>query len=66
MRTSSTFSILFWVYSQRVDNNATKIYLRITLNGKRANISLKQKVDIDHWDAKRQKAKGNGAKSIIT
>ena len=60
MRTSSTFSILFWIYGARAINNQTNIYARITLNGKRVNISLKQKVDIDSWDPKRQKVKGNG------
>jgi site-specific recombinase XerD len=60
MRTSSTFSILFWIYSARAINNRAAIYVRITVNGKRVNISLKQKVDIGSWDVKRQKVKGNG------
>lgn len=61
MRTSSTFSILFWIYSQRAINNQTNIYARITVNGKRVNISLKQKVDVDAWNTKSQKMKGNGS-----
>ncbi|MCG2459451.1 site-specific integrase [Flavobacteriaceae bacterium F89] len=66
MRTSSTFSILFWIYTQRADkNNRSNIYARITVNGKKVNISLKQKVDIDSWDSKRQKARGNGKTSRI-
>jgi len=61
MRTTSTFSILFWIYTKRADkNNCSNIYARITLNGKKVNISLKQKVDINLWDSKRQKASGNG------
>jgi integrase/recombinase XerD len=60
MRTSSTFSILFWVYTTRATNEQTLIYARITVNGKRVNLSLKQKIDINTWDPKRQKAKGNG------
>lgn len=60
MRTSSTFSILFWIYGTRAKNNQTDIYARITVNGKRLNISLKQKIDVDSWDVKRQKVKGNG------
>ena len=60
MRTSSTFSILFWIHGQRADkNNASPLYARITLNGKKIIISLKQKINIDLWDAKRQRAKGN-------
>ncbi len=63
MRTSLTFSVLFWTYAARAKNNQAKIYARITVNGKRVNISLKQRVDIGSWDAKRQKAKGNGEAS---
>lgn len=66
MRSTTTFSILFWVYAKRVDkNNLSNIYVRITLNGQKVNISLQQKVDINTWDSKRQKAKGNGAKSRL-
>lgn len=60
MRTSSTFSILFWIYAARAKNNQTNIYVRITVNGKRVNISLKKKIDINSWDVKSQKVKGNG------
>src|SRR5690606_20993785 len=60
MRTSTTFSILFWIYSSRAKNNETSIYARITVNGKNANISLKYKVDIRLWDSQRQRATGTG------
>ncbi len=63
MRTSLTFSVLFWIYAKRARNNQTDIYVRITLNGKKVNISLKQKVDVDAWDAKSQKMKGNTAQA---
>lgn len=61
MRTLSTFSILFWIYGSRALNNQTNIYARVTLNGRRVNISLKQKIDIRLWDAKRQRIKGNSS-----
>ncbi|MUU78634.1 site-specific integrase [Winogradskyella endarachnes] len=60
MRTSSTFSILFWIYVTRKVNNKTNIYLRLTLNGQRVNISLKRKVDVDTWNSKTQRASGSG------
>ncbi|MFD0796892.1 phage integrase SAM-like domain-containing protein [Maribacter chungangensis] len=64
MRTAKTFSVLFWVYTQRSDkNNSSNIYARITLNGKKVNLSLNQKVNVDSWDPKRQKLKGNGKTS---
>lgn len=59
MRTSSTFSILFWIYATRAVNNKTNLYLRLTLNGQRVNISLKRKVDVDTWNSKTQRANGS-------
>jgi hypothetical protein len=58
MRTSNTFTILFWAYSSRAKNNLAGIYARITVNGKKVNISLKLKADIRTWDSNRQRAKG--------
>lgn len=59
MRTSLTFSVLFWIYTKRAQNNQTNIYARITVNGKKVNISLKHKVDVKTWNPKSQKLKGN-------
>ncbi|MGB3151738.1 MAG: site-specific integrase [Maribacter sp.] len=59
MRTSHTFSILFWINPSRAKNYATTVQTRITINGKRASFSLKQKVDIRTWDSRKQRAKGN-------
>ncbi|WP_338359713.1 site-specific integrase [Yeosuana marina] len=61
MRTSLTFSVLFWIYTKRAQNKQTNIYARITVNGRKVNISLKHKVDINSWDAKGQKVRGNSA-----
>lgn len=63
MRTLSTFSVLFWIYSQRAKNNLAVIYARITLNGRKLNISLKRKVDVNLWDSKKQRLKGKCSKS---
>ena len=45
MSPSSTFSILIWINSSRAKNNSAELYARITVNSKRANISLKKKMD---------------------
>ena len=59
MRTTSTLSILFWIHSHRADkNNLSQVYARLTVNGKRATISVNQKVDVDSWDSTRQRVKG--------
>ena len=65
MRTSTTFSVLFWVYGKRVIKDKVNIYLRITLNGKRVNISLKKKINITTWDEKIQRANGTDKDSRI-
>ncbi len=59
MRTRSTFSLLFWVNTSRLKNNQVPVYARVTVNGKRVNISLKRKVIITEWDSAKGKLKGN-------
>lgn len=64
MRAKLTFSILFWIYGSRADgNNSSNIYARITLNGQKLNFSVKRKINVDSWDSKRQRARGNSEKS---
>ncbi|MBZ9729937.1 site-specific integrase [Salegentibacter sp. JZCK2] len=58
MRTQSTFSVLFWIYSKRAKDNLTVIYARISINRRKLNISLKRKVDVTLWDPRKQKLKG--------
>ncbi|MBO0329210.1 site-specific integrase [[Muricauda] lutisoli] len=58
MKTSHTFTILFWINKSRSSNNCAELYARVTINGKRTNIGLKRKVDIHLWDIKNKKAKG--------
>tara|TARA_R110000765_G_C18945568_1_gene608071 strand:- start:1316 stop:2551 length:1236 start_codon:yes stop_codon:yes gene_type:complete len=65
MKTSSSFSILFWVNISRTKNREASLYARITVNGKRAAISLNRKVLITDWDSDRNRAKGTGQKSRI-
>ncbi|MCP4977941.1 MAG: hypothetical protein GY931_17470 [Maribacter sp.] len=63
MRTFSTFSILFWIYTKRIKNNHAPLYARITIDGKRLNISLKRRIDIKLWNAQKQRIKGTGEKA---
>jgi integrase len=65
MKTVSTFSILFWINASRAKNNRAKIYARITVNQKRANISLKYSVDIDMWDRNKARVKGSDENARI-
>tara|TARA_R110002124_G_scaffold138576_5_gene302073 strand:- start:7133 stop:8398 length:1266 start_codon:yes stop_codon:yes gene_type:complete len=65
MKTSSTFSILFWADFSRAKNEQASIYARITVNGKRATISLKRKVLVSNWDVHKNRARGTNQKSRI-
>ncbi|SDF54232.1 Arm DNA-binding domain-containing protein [Cellulophaga baltica] len=65
MKTTATFSILFWADFSRVKDNQASLYARITVNGKRAVISLKRKVLISDWDVHKNRAKGTSQKSRI-
>jgi site-specific recombinase XerD len=53
-----SFSILFWLYKDKIQDNTDKpIYARITINGKRAEISIQRSVPESSWDQKAQKVK---------
>lgn len=63
MRTTSTFTILFWINNDRVVNGMAPIFARITVNGKRVNLSLKRKTNVTSWNSTRQRAKGTNAEA---
>ena len=55
----TSFSLLFYIKRNKGDkNNKANIYLRITVNGRRAEISIKRKVEIDRWSSDAGKASG--------
>lgn len=50
MRTSKTFSVHFWLKKKSVRKNGTvPIYARITVDGVRADVSMKRATAIDNW-----------------
>ncbi len=53
MKTTQTFSILIWANKSRASGNQVPIYARVTVDGKRAEISLKKSVDHDIWDSQK-------------
>ncbi|ANW96267.1 integrase [Wenyingzhuangia fucanilytica] len=59
MVSSNTYSLLTWLYTQNVEPGFAIIYFRITINSKRANISLNKKIKIDSWDYYKSKVRGN-------
>jgi len=61
MKNSKSFSVLFWTNKAKADNNGSvPLYARVTVAGKRAEISLKKKLNPKKWDAATGFMKGGG------
>ena len=56
MQTSKTFNIHFWLNGAKKKNHLSPIYARITVDGKRAEISLKRSVSVTYWDTRAKRA----------
>ena len=65
MKSRSTFSLIFWVCSSRIKNNQVPVYAIITVNGKRANISIQRRVNSTDWDAARGIMRGTRQESKL-
>lgn len=55
----TSFSVLFWLNKSRTKNNKPAIYLRVSVGGKRAELSTYQYVTPALWNASAQCVKGN-------
>ena len=56
MQTSKTFSIHFWLSMAKKKADFAPIYARITVDGKRAEISLKRFTSVTYWDIRSKRA----------
>ena len=55
-----TFTLLFFIKKNKIRTNGTApIYLRITIDGKAAEIAAKRYIGLTKWDNKSKKAIGN-------
>ena len=61
MRSKQTFSVSFWADQKNATNGEALLYVRVTVNQKRSNISLKRRVPVNQWDAKKSRCKGASA-----
>ena len=60
----ATFTILFFIKKSKLLKDETApIYMRVTVNGKRSEISIKRSVKPNLWDTARNKVKGNAKES---
>ena len=56
---SNSFSLLFYIKRSKADNfGKVNIYFRITVNGKRSELSIRRKVHVNKWNSSAGKAKG--------
>ncbi|WP_199117766.1 site-specific integrase [Pedobacter sp. ASV28] len=57
---NSTFGVLFYLKKQKTTAKGTApICARITVNGRRTEISVKRSISVSQWDAKKGLAKGS-------
>jgi integrase/recombinase XerD len=60
MKTTQTFSILIWANKAKETKDGLPLFARVTVDGKRIEISLKKKVPSDLWDGKAGVVTGSG------
>jgi len=60
---SNSFAILSYLRTGRLDNQGkAPLYLRITVNGKRAEFSIKRKIKPEKWNSRKGRVKGSSPK----
>lgn len=65
MKTSKTFTILFWQNLAKMKGDSAPLYARITVDGKRAEMSLGILFPIDSWNGKMNRANGKTREARI-
>jgi hypothetical protein len=65
MKTTQTFSSLIWASRVKKSKKEAILFLRITIDGKRAELSLKKKVNVDDWDQNACCMKGTGGEAKV-
>ncbi|MEM6736731.1 MAG: site-specific integrase [Bacteroidota bacterium] len=61
----SSFSQLFYLKGKHFEKHVkVPIYLRLTVNGQRSELSVSRKVDPEKWNAKRGRMRGSGTEAV--
>ena len=63
MKTSHTFTILFWINKSRIIDGKAELFARVIVDGRRTNLGLKRKIEIKRWNNKAKKVVGNSNES---
>ncbi len=56
MNTLQTFAILFWISKNRIKNGKAPLWVRVTVDGKRVEMSAQREVTVREWDPRAQMA----------
>ena len=60
MENKNTFNLLFFAIKKRIDNKGKiPLYMRITINGKKTEMSLHRSIDANLWNSNFGSAIGN-------
>lgn len=61
----NSFTTLFFIKKSKADSQGkANIYLRITVNGRRSEISIKRKIKIDRWNSGTNRSKGYSEEAL--
>lgn len=63
LQQNQTLFILIWAKTNRIKQGKAPLYLRITINGRRAEITAQRAVSITEWDPKSQSATGRSTEA---
>jgi len=66
MKLNYTFTTLVWLNKTKITNGKCPIYIRITIDGKRSQISTKKWIEIDKWSTSGQCVKGSSEEARTT
>ncbi|GHA44344.1 transposase [Salinimicrobium marinum] len=65
MKLKPTFRILFWLNTAKAKDTLAPIYARVTINGRRSEISLRRQCHPDSWDDRAHRIKGRNPEATI-
>jgi len=51
------FSVIFYVRKPKTEGEKVPVYARVTINGKRMELSMKQKIRVEDWSGQKGMAK---------
>lgn len=57
--TTNTFGVIFYLRKYKITNDKAPIYARITVDGKRADVSVKRSIEEKNWNGDKGLAKGS-------